>query len=142
VKRALIVVLALLVLGAVVALAAFSRGRYDHIALGDRASASTRLASICRSRPPRPDRRLLVRCVRVSGTLLDVRRGYDDASRLDEIHLLVAAHFHLFVVKLLPPFPQHLRFGADITAVGPLLETKPSRFGIDEVEAFSFKERH
>jgi hypothetical protein len=70
--------------------------------------------------------------------VLWIRRGYSDDGRLIEIHLLVSAGFHLYVIKLTPPLPAHLDLGHEVTAVGPLLETQPSRFGINEVEAFSF----
>ena len=115
----------------------FAHGRYDRIPIGAAPSVEP-LAAVCLSHPPRDDRRLLARCFRISGTLLYVRRGYDDHARLDEIHLLVAAHFHLVVVKLVPPFPRTLTVGSQVTAVGPLLETHPSRLGIHEVQAFSF----
>ena len=106
----------------------------------ERAAAGTTpqpLPPASRTRPRR-DRRVIARCVRVHGILLYVRRGYDAESRVDEIHLLVSAHFHLYVVKLHMPFPAHLRVGHGLTAIGPLLETSPPRFGIHEVEAFSF----
>ena len=125
------VVLALLVL------AISSRGSYERIAIAPAGSGSAS-ATACLSQVPRRDRRLIARCVRVRGILLWVRRGYDLHGELDEIHLLVSAHFHLYVVKLHAPFPQRLRVGHQVTAIGPLLETQPSRLGIHEVEAFSF----
>ena len=117
----------------------FSRGSYERISLSREHGALTPAGATCLARKPRDDRRLLERCVRIRGTLLYVRRTYDaEARRIHEIHLLVSAHFHLYVVKLLAPYPKHLHLGHEVTSVGPLLETQPSRFGIHEVEAFSF----
>jgi hypothetical protein len=137
-KRALWIAGGLFVLVGLAVVVAFSRGSYGRIALGSDGRASSPAAAACLSRQPRADRRLLERCVRVRGILLYVRRRHDGEGRVDEIHLLVSAHFHLYVVKLIPPFSQHLALGHEVVAVGPLLETHPSRFGIHEVEAFSF----
>jgi hypothetical protein len=139
VKRGLVIaggVVALLVLFVVVL---FARGSFERISLSRVNGRISPEAAVCLSRKPRNDRRLLERCVRVRGTLLHVRRAYDaERTRVKEIHLLVSAHFHLYVVKLVAPFPKSLRLGHDVRAVGPLVETQPTHFGIHEVEAFSF----
>ena len=138
-RTALRIGLGVVVVLVVLALVIFSRGSYERIAVGAGSSGNdSAAAATCLSHPPRRDRRVIARCVRVHGILLYVRRGYDAESRVDEIHLLVSAHFHLYVVKLHMPFPAHLRVGHGLTAIGPLLETSPPRFGIHEVEAFSF----
>ena len=140
-RLALRVGLAVLVILAALGLAVSSRGSYERISLAPSTQSQTADAparAACRSETPRRDRRLIERCVRVHGILLWVRRGYDAGGRLDEIHLLVSAHFHLYVVKLHAPFPARLQRGHSVTAAGPLLETEPTRFGIHEVEAFSF----
>ena len=137
-RTALRIGLGILVVLVVLVLAAFSRGSYERIAVGGGSGSGSATAATCLSQKPRRDRRLIARCVRVHGILLYVRRAYDGEKRVSEIHLLVSAHFHLYVVKLHMPFPAHLRIGHGVTAVGPLLETSPARFGIHEVEAFSF----
>jgi hypothetical protein len=128
----------LVVLVALVVVLVSSRGSFERIPVGGAGGATSPDGAVCLSEKPRADRRLLERCVHVRGTLLWVRRGYSDDGRLIEIHLLVSAHFHLYVVKLIPPLAAHLHLGHEVTAVGPLLETEPSHFGINEVEAFSF----
>jgi hypothetical protein len=139
VKWALRIAAGLIAVTAMFGLVLFSRGSYQRISLNPVDGAITPAGAICLSRKPRNDRRLVERCVRVRGTLLYVRRTYDaEAKRLHEIHLLVSAHFHLYVIKLRAPFPKHLHLGHEVTSVGPLLETQPSRFGIHEIEAFSF----
>jgi hypothetical protein len=117
----------------------FARGSFERISLSRVNGRISPAAVVCLSRTPRDDRRLLERCVRVRGTLLHVSRGYDaERTRLEEIHLLVSAHFHLYVVKLVAPFPTSLRLGHEVTVIGPLVETRPTHFGVHEVEAFSF----
>ena len=128
---AVLVALGMVVIGA--------RGSFQQIAVDGRDGTASPARTVCMSMEPRPDRRLIARCVRVRGTILWVRRRYGgERHHITEIHLLVAAYFHLYVVKLHEPFPRHLRLGHGFTAVRPLLETNPSRFGIHEVEAFSF----
>ena len=139
VKWGLRIAIGLVALVALFGVVLFARGSYERISLSRVDGGISPAAAVCLSRKPRADRRLLVRCVRVRGTLLHVRRGYDaESTRLEEIHLLVSAHFHLYVVKLVAPFPKSLRLGHEVTAVGPLVETKPTHFGVHEVEAFSF----
>ena len=138
VKWALRIAIGLVALVTLLAVLTFSRGSFERLSLS-RLGGATSERAVCLSRKPRPDRRLLERCVRVRGTLLYVRRKYDaEATRIEEIHLLIAAHFHLYVVKLLAPFPKSLDIGHEVTAVGPLVEPHPMHFGIHEVEAFSF----
>jgi hypothetical protein len=137
-KWALRITAGLIVLLALVVVLVSSRGSYERIPVSGANGATSPDGAVCLSEKPRADRHLLVRCVHVRGTLLWVRRGYSDDGRLIEIHLLVSAHFQLYVVKLVPPLPAHLRLGNQVNAVGPLLETEPSHFGINEVEAFSF----
>jgi hypothetical protein len=139
VKRGLLIAAGVLALLALVVVVLSARGSFERISLTPVNGRIAPAAAVCLSRMPRTDRRLLERCVRVRGTLLHVRRGYDaERTRVEEIHLLVSAHFHLYVVKLLAPFPKSLRLGHEVTAVGPLLETQPTHFGIHEVEAFAF----
>ena len=139
VKRALWIAAGLIAFAALLLVVLFSRGSYERISLSRVDGAIPSAGTVCLSRKPRLDRRMLERCVRIRGTLLYVRRTYDaEAKRIHEIHLLVSAHFHLYVVKLIPPFPKHLHLGHEVTAVGPLLVPQPMHFGIHEVEAFSF----
>jgi hypothetical protein len=138
VKWALRIALGLVALLTLLAVVVFWRGSFERISLSPLAGTASERA-VCLSRKPRADRQLLERCVRVRGTLLYVRRKLDaEATHTEEIHLLIAAHFHLYVVKLLAPFPTSLRIGHEVTAVGPLVKPHPMHFGIHEVEAFSF----
>lgn len=116
-----------------------ARGSFERVrAPGRDATASTAaLWRVCLSREPRSDRTLLDRCVRVRGTLLHVWQKHDAQGMVQDVHLLLAAHFRLYVVKVLPPFPERLPLGHEVTAVGPLLHPHPEYFGIHEVEAFS-----
>jgi hypothetical protein len=111
-----------------------ARGSRERVRL---ATADAGIRKICLSREPRPDRELLDRCFSVRGTLLHVWREYDAAGRLDDVHLLVTARFHLYVVKVYPPFPAHVRIGHEVVAVGPLVRPHPEHLGIHEVEGFS-----
>jgi hypothetical protein len=75
----------------------------------------------------------------VQGRLLHVWQKHDAPGQLEEVHLLVVAHFRLYLVKLLPPFPASLSLGDEVTAVGPLVRPHPEHVGIHEVEAFSVR---
>jgi hypothetical protein len=115
-----------------------SRGSYERVSppQAGAATSQTALWHVCLSREPRPDRTLLDRCVRVRGTLLHVWRQHDAEGALQDVHLLLAAHFHLYLVKVHPPVAARLSLGHEITAVGPLLRPHPEYLGIHEVEAF------
>lgn len=134
--RVLLVLCGAAVVGAIVL---SSRGSFVRVSAPDRNSTSSAavLWRVCLSRQPRSDRTLLDRCVRVRGRLLHVWQNRDARGRLEEIHLLLVAHFHLYIVKALPPFPASLPLAHEVTAVGPLLRPHPEHFGIHEVEAFS-----
>ncbi len=131
----------LMLLGAAILSAAVlsSRGSFQRVSApgGDATTSAAVLWRTCLSRQPRQDRILVDRCVRVRGTLLHVWQKHDDEGTLQEVHLLLAAHFRLYVVKVLPPFPAKLSIGHEVTAVGPLLHPHPEHLGIHEVEAFS-----
>lgn len=116
-----------------------SRGSFERVVAPRRGAITSAAAlwRVCLSREPRPDRTLLDRCVRVQGTLLHVWQKHDAQGTLQDVHLLLAAHFRLYVVKVLPPFPANLPLGHEVTAVGPLLHPHPEYLGIHEVEAFS-----
>ena len=130
-----------MLLGAAILSAAVlsSRGSFQRVSAPgqDATISAAALWRTCLSRQPRRDRTLVDRCVRVRGTLLHVWQKHDDEGTLQEVHLLLAAHFRLYVVKVLPPFPAKLSIGHQVTAVGPLLHPHPEHFGIHEVEAFS-----
>src|SRR5579862_965296 len=121
------------------AIAVSSRGSFERVAppVRDALNSSSTLWHVCLSREPRKDRTLINRCVRVRGTLLHVWRKHDAQGALSEVHLLLAAHFHLYVVKVLPPFPSRLGVGHQVTVVGPLVHPHPEYLNIHEVEAFS-----
>ena len=68
--------------------------------------------------------------------MLHVWQKNSDEGTLQEVHLLLAPHFRLYVV-VLPRFPAKPSIGHQVTAVGPLLHPHPEHFGIHEVEAFS-----
>ena len=131
----------LVLLGAAILSAAVlsSRGSLQRVSAPgrDATTSAADLWRICLSRQPRRDRTLVDRCVRVRGTLLHIWQKHDDRGTLQEVHLLLAAQFRLYVVKVLPPFPAKLSIGHRVTAVGPLLDPHPEHFGIHEVEAFS-----
>jgi hypothetical protein len=116
-----------------------SRGSFERVSAPRREATASAAAlwRVCLSREPRPDRTLLDRCVRVRGTLLHVWQKHDAQGTLQDVHLLLAAHFHLYVVKVLPPFSANLSLGHEVTAVGPLLHPHPEYLGVHEVEAFS-----
>jgi hypothetical protein len=65
-----------------------------------------------------------------------VWRDRDESGRLADFHLLVAARFHLYVVKVYPPFPSEARVGRQVVVVGPLVRPHPEHLGIHEVEGF------
>ena len=126
------------VVGVVGAVVLSARGSFERVNAPRRElTSSAALWRVCLSRPPRPDRTLLERCVRLRGTLLHVWRKDDAQGTPEDVHLLLVAHFHLYVVKVHPPFPTNLRLGHEVTAVGPLLRPQPEHLGIHEVEAFS-----
>lgn len=131
-------ILAVVLVVVVIIVVAWSRGSVAVIDVAARpASADVALTRrICLAGEPRRDRELLERCVRLRGELLWIRRERDDAGAVNDVHLLVAAHFHLYIVKVHPPFEQDLRRGRSLTAVGALVKPHPSRFGIEEVDAF------
>ena len=138
-RWALRVLLVLCGAGVVAAAVFSSRGSFERVSAPrrDATTSAPALWRVCLSREPRPDRTLLDRCVRVRGTLLHVWQKHDARGAPSEVHLLLAAHFHLYVVKTAPPFPASLSLGDEVTAVGPLLRPHPEYLGIHEVEAFS-----
>jgi hypothetical protein len=114
-----------------------SRGSFEVVVMSGPPSSSelARTRLICLSRAPRHDRKLLERCTRLRGRIVWIRHVQEPDGGAD-VHFLVLAHFHLYIVKVHPPYPRDLSRGRPVTAIGPLVEPHPSRLGIDEVEAF------
>src|SRR5436305_12316024 len=104
-----------MLLGAAILSAAVlsSRGSFQRVrAPGQDATISAAaLWRTCLSRQPRLDRTLVDRCVRVRGTLLHAWQKHHDEGTLQEVHLLLASHFRLYVVKVPPPCPPKLSIG-------------------------------
>lgn len=97
------------------------------IALDNRAEPAGSWGATCRGRTPRHDRPLLSRCARVSGRVAAIRHDDDD-----DVHLIVLARLHVFVVKL-EQSSAVPRWGSTITAIGPLVR---ARGGLREVQAW------
>jgi hypothetical protein len=129
---AVVVALALAVVG--------WRGSYRVVPVsakdGSTSSQDAALRRLCRSGKPRSDRTLLQPCVRVRGELLHIWRRYDSSKRLRDLHLLILAHYRLYVVKVHPPFRTRFALGRELTAVGALVVPHPSYLGIHEVDSF------
>jgi|tagenome__1003787_1003787.scaffolds.fasta_scaffold20759905_3 hypothetical protein len=133
-RRGLLIVGALVLLFALGALAAAARGSRGAV---DLAHASPQMKRICLSQLPRTDRELIDRCFRVHGTLLHVWRERDEGGRVADMHFLVVARLHLYVVKVHEPFPANPRVGHTILVIGPLVRPHPEHLGIHEIDAFS-----
>ena len=82
---------------------------------------------MCDEHHAREDRVRLARCARVHGRVLWVRRN------AGEVHLMLIARLHLFVVKLAPGTAAP-GVGSALTATGPLLRASN---GMREVQAFA-----
>ena len=84
----------------------------------------------CWTQPPRRDRVLQVRCVRVKGRVIWVRRSGFQAT--SEAHLIVLSSLRIVLVKL-TSWPRHdvPAIGEFVTIVGPLVT---SRSGLPEVQ--------
>jgi hypothetical protein len=132
-KRILLALAAVTAIVVVAVLALAARGSRGPI---DLRSASPSERRICLSQEPRGDRELLDRCFRVRGTLLHVWRERDGEGRLVDLHLLVVARLHLYVVKVHEPFPARTRLGHEVLVIGPLVRPHPEHLGIHEIEGF------
>ncbi|HYH87635.1 MAG TPA: hypothetical protein VEX67_00295 [Solirubrobacteraceae bacterium] len=99
------------------------------------ASAAARPAwtKACWSSPPRNDRRLLERCVRVTGRVLWIRREGPDPE--DKAHVMMASGLRLVLARYEQAGIHRLPgIGHSATIIGPLVR---SRSGLDEVQVFA-----
>ena len=97
------------------------------------AAAAPNWAKPCGSNPPRADRRLLERCVRVKGRVLWIRR--EGPNPRDKAHVLIASGARLVLARYQPVGRHGLPgIGSFVTIVGPLVR---SRTALDEVQVFA-----
>lgn len=116
-----------------VAAAIFVPGGRDVKPAGASAAAGPAWTKACWSSPPRNDRRLLERCVRVTGRVLWIRREGPDPG--DKAHVMMASGLRLVLARYDQAGIHRLPgIGHSATITGPLVR---SRSGLDEVQVFA-----